>query len=61
MGESDEFSQLDDPEFLDERKRVREELEHTPEQDVSPELAAFYQRLNEEFLRRASAAWTQAS
>jgi hypothetical protein len=61
MGESDDFSQLGDPEFLAERKRVREELEHTPEQAVSPELAARYERLNDEFLRRARIAWTQAS
>jgi len=61
MGESDDFSQLGDPEFLAERKRVREELEHTPEQAVSPELTARYQRLNDEFLRRARIAWTQAS
>ena len=61
MGESDDFSQLGDPEFLAERKRVREELEHTPEQAVSPELTARYERLNDEFLRRARIAWTQAS
>ena len=61
MGESDDFSQLGDPEFLAERRRVREELEHTPEQGVSPELTARYERLNDEFLRRARIAWTQAS
>jgi hypothetical protein len=61
MGESDDFSELGDPEFLAERKRVREELEHTPEQAVSLELAARYERLNDEFLRRARIAWTQAS
>jgi len=61
MNESDDFSQLDDPEFLAERRRVREELEHTPENQPSPELAARYEKLNDEFLRRASAAWTQAS
>jgi hypothetical protein len=31
------------------------------EHEVSPTLAARYQKLNEEFLRRASLAWTQAS
>jgi hypothetical protein len=61
MGESDDFSQLGDPEFLAERKRVREELEYTPEQAVSPELTARYEKLNDEFLRRARIAWTQAS
>jgi hypothetical protein len=61
MSDSDDFSQLDDPEFLSERRRVREELEHTPEKELSPELTARYQQLDDEFLRRASAAWTQAS
>jgi hypothetical protein len=61
MGESDDFSQLGDPEFLAERKRVREELERTPEQAVSPELTSRYEQLNDEFLRRARVAWTQAS
>ena len=61
MGESDDFSQLGDPKFLAERKRVREELAHTPEQAVSPELTARYEKLNDEFLRRARIAWAQAS
>jgi hypothetical protein len=58
---SDDFAELDDPAFLAARRRVREQLEHTPEQEVTPELKAHYQRLNEEFLRRASLAWSQAS
>jgi hypothetical protein len=61
MSERDDFSRLDDPEFLAERRRVREELEHTPENQLSPELAARYQLLDDEFLRRASAAWALAS
>ena len=58
---SDNFAQLDDPTFLAERRRVREELEHSPEHAVSPETAALYQAMNEEFLRRARLAWTQPS
>ena len=61
MSEDDDLSRLDDPEFLALRKRVREELEHIPEQGVTPELAARYEKLNDEFLRRARIAWTQAS
>jgi len=61
MGESNDLRQLDDPEFLAERRRVREELEHTPEQAVSPELTARYEELNDEFLRRARIAWAGAS
>lgn len=53
MSDSDDFTQLDDPAFLALRSQVREQLEHTPENQVSPELAARYRQLNEEFLRRA--------
>jgi hypothetical protein len=56
----EDYSAMSDPDFLTERRRVREELEHTPEHAVSPELAIRYRRLDEEFLRRASLAWTQA-
>ncbi len=57
-----DFSQLDDPDFLAERRRVREELEHTPEQ--SPDragLAARYEAMSAEFDRRAARAWAAAS
>lgn len=50
---------MSDPDFLAERRRVREELEHMPEYEVSPELTIRYQYLDEKFLRRASLAWTQ--
>jgi hypothetical protein len=59
MTSDEDFSQLDDPAFLAERKRVREELERTPA--VSEEMAARYQRLTDEFIRRARAAWAPAS
>jgi hypothetical protein len=48
MTSEDEFTQLDDPAFLAERKRVREELQ---------ELTERYRRLNEEFDRRARVTW----
>ena len=57
---NDDFSRLDDPAFLAERRRVREALEHTPEHAASRELAARYEKLTDEFLRRASIAWTQS-
>lgn len=56
----EDFSAMNDPDFLAERRRVREELERTPEHELSPKLAALCQRLDEEFLRRASLAWVQA-
>jgi hypothetical protein len=52
MNRDDEFTRLDDPAFLAERKRVREELQ---------ELSERYRRLNEEFDRRARAIWAPAS
>jgi hypothetical protein len=55
-----DFTQLDDLAFIAERRRVREVLEHTPEHAVTPEMTARYQAMNEEFLRRARLAWTQA-
>jgi hypothetical protein len=57
MSASDNFSELDDLAFLAERKRVREQLEHTPENAVSASLTDRYEALNAEFLRRARVAW----
>jgi len=57
MTEPNDFRLLDDPEFLAARRRVREELERAPE--GKPELAARYQAMNMEFLRRARIAWRQ--
>jgi hypothetical protein len=57
--ESGDFTAMDDPAFLAERARVREELEHAPEHAVSAALGARYQKLNDEFIRRARLAWAQ--
>ena len=59
--ESNDLAAMDDFEFLTERARVRDELEHAPERAVSAELAARYQRLNEEFVRRAQIAWAESN
>jgi hypothetical protein len=61
MTSDNDFTQLDDLAFLAERRRVREELEHTPEQEISAILTDRYKRLNDEFLRRARLAWTDVS
>jgi hypothetical protein len=61
MTTPDDLSQLDDLAFLAERRRVREELEHVPENQPNAELLNRFQRLNDEFLRRARIAWTQVS
>lgn len=61
MSDPDDLSQLDDLAFLAERRRVRDELEHAPENQANAELIARFQRLNDEFPRRARIAWTQVS
>ena len=55
MNDDADLSRLTDPEFLAERRRVREALECQPEANAA--LSVRYERLNEEFLRRARIAW----
>lgn len=55
--DGDEFSALDDIAFLDERRRVREALELTPAHEQPADLVSRYERLTEEFDRRAASAW----
>jgi hypothetical protein len=56
-----DYRELSDPEFLGERARVRERLEHTPERSADrAKLAELYARMTEEFDRRARAAWADA-
>ena len=57
MSESDDFTRRDDPEFLAARRRVGDALDATPGGEASPELAARYQAMNEEFCRRARISW----
>jgi hypothetical protein len=45
----EDFTTMGDPDFLAERKRVREAIETLQER---------YRRINEEFDRRARAKWT---
>jgi hypothetical protein len=52
MSDSDEFTAMSDPDFLAERKRVREALEALGER---------YRLINIEFDRRAAATWATAS
>lgn len=55
-----DFTRMDDPEFLGERARVRELLEHLPlEHEDYGRLAARYRAMQEEFFRRASIARSQ--
>jgi len=63
MSEDDaDFMRMDDPEFLDERARLRELLEHLPlDHDDYGRLAARYRAMQEEFFRRASIASSRAA
>jgi hypothetical protein len=53
MSESADFTRLDDPAFLDERARLRERLEHVPENARGRAgLERLYEEMTEEFLSR---------
>jgi len=60
MDDAEDFSKLDDPEFIAERRRVRALVERTPTDEQSPELLRQYQAIDAEFLRRAGLAWAAA-
>jgi hypothetical protein len=55
-----ELSELDDPAFLAERRRVRTLLEHMPGLEARPGLAERMRELDDEFIRRARLAWQDA-
>jgi hypothetical protein len=62
MSKPADFSQLDDPAFLEERARLREQLEHVPQSATGRAgLERLYESMTEEFLRRARVAWTAVS
>lgn len=59
--EPPDFTTMSDPDFLAERRRVREQLERVPRQSADRvRLAALDAAMDEEFDRRARAAWTTA-
>lgn len=51
MGDRDDIRQMSDPDFLAERARVREAIEALRERMAE---------LDDEFVKRAGAAWAQA-
>ena len=57
MSDSDDFTKLDDPEFLAARRDVLDALDSAPAGEASLELVARYQAMNEEFIRRARISW----
>ena len=52
MSDNNHFAEMNDPDFLAERKRVRESIEALTEQ---------YRLINIEFDRRAGTAWAAAN
>jgi hypothetical protein len=57
-----DFHALDDPAFLAERRRVRELLEHCPENSADrTDLEQVYAAMTDEFDCRARGAWAPAS
>lgn len=56
-----DYRELDDPEFLAERARVRDLLEKTPEESADyPGIAQLFADMDAEFIRRARCAWSKA-
>jgi hypothetical protein len=47
-----DITAMDDPQFLAERTRIREELARLPAHKAGPRLAARHQELHQELLRR---------
>jgi len=59
--EATDITTLNDHDFLDERRRVLEELESSRSETTDcAELRAHYDEMNAEFDRRARAAWATA-
>jgi hypothetical protein len=57
MSDSDDFTKLDDTQFLAERRRVRDALDGTQDAAADRDLTARLKALDEEFLRRARTSW----
>ena len=57
-----DFINLDDPEFMEERRRVREQLERLPAGHAErARLDSLYAAMTQELDRRAASAWRQAA
>lgn len=57
----DDIKSMDDPDLIQERRRLREELEHAPAHEISPEQRLRFRQVDDEFISRARAAWSTAS
>jgi hypothetical protein len=53
-----DFTEMDDPEFLAERRRLHDEISGTAD-GADAELREQYAAVEREFLRRAGMAWSQ--
>lgn len=56
-----DLARMDDDEFLDMCKTVRETKESMPSAKVPCELLEEFERVNREFMRRAGIAWRAAT
>lgn len=52
-----QLAELDDQEFIAERRRVRDAVDRTPTDEQSFELLREYAAIDAEFMRRAGLAW----
>jgi hypothetical protein len=61
MSDTSDFRQLDDPDFLARRARLRTRLQHTPDNAVGrDQLERLYEQMTDELDRRARKSWTAA-
>ena len=59
MSDTSDFRQLDDPAFLASRARLRNRLEHIPDNAMGrDQLERLYEQMTDELDRRARASWT---
>jgi hypothetical protein len=62
MSDHREFSGLNDREFFEERRHVRQQLEQLPPAHADrAKLTALYEAMTDELTKRAAAAWSAAS
>jgi hypothetical protein len=54
----DDFTEMDDPEFLAERRKLHDAISGTTD-GIDAELREQYAAIEREFLRRAGMAWSQ--
>lgn len=62
MSKDREFAKMGDPEFFEERRHVRQQLEQLPPRHADrAKLTELYEAMTDELTKRAATAWGRAS